>query len=235
MSSLFDKLNLRAGERRLVIGVALVVFIILNFWLVWPQYGEWGREQQRTKDAQAKYNRFKAEVDKTAGYSAELKQLEDQGSQVPTESMANELTKKVQSLANLYGVFYDSLTPGRGETAGRTNAFFEEKTLGMAFNSGEKELVDFLFNLCNDSLMIRAKSMNLSPDPATRQKLKGNLTLVASFQRKTPLKAPASTPAQPPAKTTAAAAKTTNSPPKTAPAPKSTNTAARTVPSEKKK
>ncbi|HEY2951395.1 MAG TPA: hypothetical protein VGK40_02365 [Verrucomicrobiae bacterium] len=221
MSSILDKLDLRPGERRLVVGVALVVFLIINYFAVWPQFGEWSREQRRTTDAQAKYDRFKAEVDKTSSYSAELKQLEKLGGAVQSEAMSIDLQRKVQSLANLYGVMVESSSPGRGTEGAHTNAFFEERSLGMAFNSGEKELVDFLFNLVSDSAMIRAKSMVLAPDPS-RMKLKGTLTLVASYQRKVPLKnvAPATTttakPAGQPAKT--------NAPPKTAPAaPKLTN------------
>ena len=44
MSSIFDKLNLRAGERRLVMGVALVVFLIINYFFVWTKFGAWGLE-----------------------------------------------------------------------------------------------------------------------------------------------------------------------------------------------
>jgi hypothetical protein len=219
MSSFLDKLNLRAGERRLVVGVALVVFLIINYFAVWGQFGEWSKEQRRTKDAQDKYDRFKAEVDKTSNYTKELAQLEKLGGAVQSEVMALDLQKKVTSLATLYGVMVESTSPGRGtEGGGRTNVFFEERSLGLAFNSGEKELVDFLFNLVSDSAMIRAKSMTLAPDPS-RMKLKGNLTLVASYQRKVPLKVVAPT------------ATKTNPPPKSAPAsPRPTNQFNRTVP-----
>jgi hypothetical protein len=211
MSSFLDKLNLRAGERRLVVGVALVVFLIINYFAVWGQFGEWSKEQRRTKDAQDKYDRFKAEVDKTSSYAAELAKLEKLGGAVQSEAMAIDLQKKVISLANLYGVILESTSAGRGTEGGRTNAFFEERSLGLAFNCGEKELVDFLFNLVSDSAMIRAKSMNLSPDPS-RMKLKGSLTLVASYQRKVPLKAvaPAATKTNPPPKAVAAGVKPTN-------------------------
>ena len=45
--SLFDKLNLRPNERRLVIIVLIVVFIILNFIFVWPRFGDWGKIKAR--------------------------------------------------------------------------------------------------------------------------------------------------------------------------------------------
>ena len=40
MKSLFDKLDLRPGERRLVVGVGIVVFIVLNLLFVFPNFGE---------------------------------------------------------------------------------------------------------------------------------------------------------------------------------------------------
>ena len=42
MQSFFDKYNLNAFERRLVVIVGLVVFLIINMALVWPQFADWG-------------------------------------------------------------------------------------------------------------------------------------------------------------------------------------------------
>ena len=45
MSAAASKLNLRPQERRLIVLVAIVLFVVLNVWLVWPLFGDWGRYQ----------------------------------------------------------------------------------------------------------------------------------------------------------------------------------------------
>jgi type II secretory pathway component PulM len=62
MTKFLDKLNLRPGERRLVVVVAIVVFLVLNVWLVWPSFGEWGRTEQRITDARKKVRQFQNEL-----------------------------------------------------------------------------------------------------------------------------------------------------------------------------
>ena len=83
MSSFFDKLNLRPGERRLVIIVAIVVFILLNAFFVWPHFGDWGKLQKRQQLADALLKTYQAEVDKTSLYQRQLAELEKQGVQLP--------------------------------------------------------------------------------------------------------------------------------------------------------
>ena len=78
MSTLFDKLNLRPQERRLVVIVGIVVFVVLNFWLVIPMFGDYGRYEQRIQDAQAKLKSYQDEISKKASYDAERKKLEQQ-------------------------------------------------------------------------------------------------------------------------------------------------------------
>ena len=34
-------MNLRPQERRLVVFVGIVFFVVLNIWLVWPHFGDW--------------------------------------------------------------------------------------------------------------------------------------------------------------------------------------------------
>jgi hypothetical protein len=88
-------------------------------------------------------------------------------------------------------------------SSGKTNMFFEEATVNVSINTGEKELIDFLYRLADKELLIRAKSMTLGTDPS-QTRLQGTLSLVKSFQRR-PLpssKAPA-TGAKPAAASTA--------------------------------
>jgi len=211
MTRLFDKLNLRPQERRLVIFVAVVVFLALNWFFVRPYFGELGRMQQRMRDAEKNFKKFTEEIQRRPIYEKQKTELSQQGGQVPTEEQATSLTSEVNRQAGVAGVYIQGLIPApRSREGGKTNSFFEEQAVNMTFaNTGEPELVNFLFGLASQNSLIRIKSMNLRPDPG-QMKLGGTLTLVESFQKKPPTKmaaATASGSASTPAKTSAPPAK----------------------------
>ena len=210
MNSMFDKLNLRPQEQRLVVIVGIVVFVVLNFVFVFPNFGAFGRLQQRRMDARKKLDLYKSEIGKQSTYEREINTLKSSGVSVATEEQVATLADNVNSHAALSGVYVNGLTTQRGgSTGGRTNAFFEEQSAIVSFaNTGEKELVDFLYRLADKEVLIRARSMEISPE-ITRMKLQGRLTLVKSFQRKPPARAGVTGPAPAAAKPTAPAAATT--------------------------
>lgn len=210
--SLFDKLNLRPNERRLVIIVLIVVFIILNFIFVWPRFGDWGKIKARRTIAEQQIAQFDREIANTKGYQLKMKDLETQGAAVASEEQAVKLSTTVQNQAALSGVQVNRYDPVR-QTAmsigGKTNQFFEEQSGIINFVAEEKALVDFLYSLGTGGSLIRVRSMTLNPDPP-RHKLQGNLTLVASYAKKAPARsaAPAATTgAKPAPATTTSAAK----------------------------
>ena len=222
--SLFDKLNLRPNERRLVIIVLIVVFIILNFIFVWPRFGDWGKIKARRTIADGLIAQYDRETANTKGYQMKMKDLETQGASVASEEQAVKLSTTVQNQAALSGVQVNRYDPVR-QTAlsigGKTNQFFEEQSGIINFVAEEKALVDFLYSLGTGGSLIRVRSMTLNPDPP-RNKLQGNLTLVASYAKKAPVRS-AATGAKPATATTAPAAKPaspfakTNAPAKTNP------------------
>ncbi|HXJ61983.1 MAG TPA: hypothetical protein VNU68_35545 [Verrucomicrobiae bacterium] len=224
MSSLFDKLNLRPQERRLVVIVGIVVFVALNFWLVIPMFGEYGRNGQRILDVKKRLKTYQDEISKKNTYEKELRQLETSGVYIPTEEAGLRMSQEISSQAALSGVTITSMTQMQRnvQTGGKTNAFFDEAAVTVNVNSGEKELVEFLWHLADKETLIRAKSMTVGPDPS-RMRLQGQITLVKSFQKR-PTKATAttaSTAASTAANTTAsntakpAAVTKTQPPPKT--------------------
>jgi Tfp pilus assembly protein PilO len=214
VTSILDKLNLSPQERRLVVVVAIVVFVVLNIWLIWPEFGSVNRWNNRRLAAEANLKKFKDEIAKKTIYERQLRELESQGAYVGTEEQALSLQRDVANQALLSGVQVNRYDPqARMATGGRTNAFFEEQGLIITVVTGEKELVDFLYNLGTRSSLIRVRSMTLSRDP-TQMKLQGSMTLVASFAKK-------------PSPKTAPAAKTTNQPASRPAAPK-TNAPPRT-------
>ena len=208
MTSFLAKLNLTPAERRLVMVVAFVVFLVLNFLLIWPQFGELSRTQLKRRDVSSKLVRFQNEVRKKPDYERELKRLEGAGGYVASEEQALALSREVVAQAALSGVHIDRYDPQRA-SGPQTNSFFEEQSLTITVNTGEQELVDFLYNLGASNSLIRVRTMTLGRDPS-QMHLAGTITLVKSFQKKAPTK---------PVATASNALKTTNPPPKSVAAP----------------
>jgi len=186
MKSIFDKLNLRPQERRLVVGVGIVLFAVINFWFVIPHFGDLGRTQQQKRDAEQKLKKFKDELGRKSFYEKELKRLESAGQYLPSEEQALELVREVYQQAQQANVniMRSSSSSGAISTQ-RTNSFFEEQAVVISVNTGEKELVDFLWGLGKGQSLTRVSSMTLRRDPS-QTKLAGDLTLVKSFQKKPP-------------------------------------------------
>ncbi len=198
MSSLFDKLNLRPNERRLVIIVAIIVFLLLNFFFVWPHFGDWGRLQQRKRDAIALLKVYQTEVDSISRYQKQLADLQQAGAAVASEEQASKLATTVNNQATLSGVqVMRSDFGGRQTSLGKTNQFFDEQRGTITVTTEERALVDFLYNLGVGGSLIRVRSMSLNTD-APRQRLLGTIQLVASFAKKAPprVTATAATPAR---------------------------------------
>jgi hypothetical protein len=185
MTGFLDRLNLSPGERRLVVGVAIVVFIALNFAFVFGRFGEWGRTEQRIKDTKDALKKFDDELKNEPAYKNQRERLQKLGTYVASEERAVQLIDEVNSQAALDQVQLLRREPSRNAPGSRTNAFFEEAALLVTFNSSETNLVNFLFNLGERNSLIRARAMQLGRDPS-QTRLAGSITFVESFQKKPP-------------------------------------------------
>lgn len=189
MTSSLDKLNLRPGERRLVVLAGLALFVVLNLIFVVPRFGEWGRSEQQIRDSQARLDKFAVEVNKQSYYKKELERLRLIGQSIPPEDQSLDMSVTVTSQAALSGVSVQSISADRRvASTSKTNLFFDEKTASLALNSTEQQLVDFLYLLGNGNSLIRARSLTVIPDPS-KMRLAATMTLVASYQRKAPARA----------------------------------------------
>ncbi len=205
MTGFLDRLNLSPGERRLVVGVAIVVFIALNFAFVFGRFGEWGRTEQKIKETKATLQKFDDELKNEPAYRTQRDKLQKLGTYVASEERAVQLIDEVNSQATLDQVQLLRRDPSRNTGGSRTNAFFEEAALMVTFAAGEKELVSFLYNLGERNSLIRVRTMLLGRDPS-QTKLSGSITFVESFQKKPPAPLASAAPS-PAARVTPAVAK----------------------------
>jgi Tfp pilus assembly protein PilO len=193
MKNFFDRLNLRPSERRLVVIVGMVIFVLLNMWFVWPYFDEWSvvaANMRKSRDTLAKYQ---AEIARRPEYEKNRAQLESTGSQMLANDL--ELNRIITAQALSAGVQITRTDPRARLGSSRTNQFFQEQTLSIDFNSGGKELVDFLVGIASGNSMIRVRQMNVKPDPS-QTKLIGNIIFVGNYQgRPAATNAPASGPA----------------------------------------
>ena len=63
MTSYLDRLNLRPFEKRLVVGVGAVLFVVLNAWFVVPHFSDLGDARRRRAEALKKLERWQTEID----------------------------------------------------------------------------------------------------------------------------------------------------------------------------
>ncbi len=221
MISYLDKLNLRPQERRLVVVVALAVFVVLNLWFVWPHFGDWAKAKSARARAETTMKRYQDEIARVPGYEKRLVELESEGGSVVTDEQQLDLLLTVQNQSRKHDVTVTSYDPRPKTVLTETNRFFEEQTLTIHVNTGNEELVNFLVSLASTNSLIRVRDMRLNPDP-TGTRLNGDITLVASYQKKLPASRAPATAA--PAQTTATDKKAvvkgaTNTPPSVKSAP----------------
>jgi Tfp pilus assembly protein PilO len=203
MTNPLDRLNLRPFEKRLVVAIAAVFFVILNAWFVFPHFSDLRQAQDQRAEALKKIDRWQTEIRQATGYQRQIKELESEGQAVPAEDQQNQFSRAIQTQQAQSGV---NIT-GTSKQVVQTNQFFLVLTEQVSFESGEAQLVDFLYNLGSGSSLIRVRDLAVHPNPP-RQALSGNVKLVASYQKNPPKKAaPAANPPGARAKTMTSTAK----------------------------
>jgi hypothetical protein len=170
--------NLRPFEKRVLVGVATMLFAIFNLWFVLPHFSDLGKMRQRLKDAQSTLEKRKAAIAQIPTIQSQVNTLQREGLDVPAEEQALQFARRITDEQMRSGV-----TPqGGGKIFTQTNVYFLEQSTTVNVEGNEQQLIDFLFNLGSGDSMIRVRDMNLHPD-APRQRLAANVKLVASYQK----------------------------------------------------
>ena len=171
--------QLRPLERRLAVGVLVIFILVLNWWYIWPHFGDWSNLRNRIGSARQKLALYQTTILETPKYEAQVKMFESQGDVVAPEDQSINFLRVIQSQALASGVGMGSM--GRPST--RTNdAFFVEQIQNINVTATDEQLVDFLYKLGSDASMIRVRDLELQPDPQ-RQKLNVSIKLIASYRR----------------------------------------------------
>jgi type II secretory pathway component PulM len=205
LSASFARLS--SLERRFIVIVAVIVFVVINLVFVLPHFSDLGKIKTRFVDANAKLAKYNKEIAQAQFYRTNIVALEGEGAAVPAEDQTVNFLQAIQNQAAQSGL----AILANNRQPERTNQFFLERAQALTTQSGEQQLVDFLYNLGAGNSLIRVRALSIRPDPP-HTGLSANTTLIASFQKKPPTRSapasairltPASKPNQPAATPTA--------------------------------
>jgi hypothetical protein len=172
---------------------------VLNFLLVIPHFKDLRRVRAELAETRKKISdRNKVildDIDPVHGKTNELYQLEkQQGGGIATQRAGvNEqvaLQRSVSDQALKTGVNISDLR-STTSTKPHPDAFYNEESVRISFESDEGQLVNFLYSIGNDAAMIRVGELNLRIADANRYRLKGDASLTANYARNPASPAPA--------------------------------------------
>jgi len=170
--------QLRPLERRLAVGVAVILFLVLNWIFIWPHFSDWGKLKARQKSARDSLQLYQTVILQSTNYEALVKKFEGQGGFVAREDQVINMMRTINSQSAQSGVRINNFS----HSMEHTNEFFTEQTQNITVSATDAQLVDFLYKLGNDASMVRVIDLELQPD-GTKLKLAGNIRLVASYQK----------------------------------------------------
>jgi Tfp pilus assembly protein PilO len=170
--------QLRPLERRLAVGVLVVLILVLNFVFVWPYFSAWNKLHRRLEDSRQELKLYQTTIAEAANYQTQVKNLENQGEPIAREDQAINFMRTIQAQSAESGV---GIVNNSRQTT-RTNEFFVEQTQNINVIATDQQLVDFLYKLGSGASMIRVRDLELQPD-TVHQHLNANIRLVASYQK----------------------------------------------------
>jgi len=185
--------RLTPQERRFVVGVAMLLFVVINLVWVRPHFSDWSNLKNRLSAARSELSKRETATNQIPILTAKIKALQRDDTDVPPEDQAIQLLRTIQAQTAQTGVQF----LGNNPPLTRTNQSFMEQIQTIHVQAMEKQLVDFLYNLGAGNSLVRVRALTVYPD-APRQHLHADITFVASYQKKPPARpAPSAAAAKP--------------------------------------
>lgn len=185
MTGFIDRLQLRPQERRIVVAGAIVLFLLLNLWFVWPHFGSLSQHQSKRLANEKTLQQYQQETGRTNDYLARLTELEKEGSGILDADSANTVQRALTALGQANGMALP-FNPVPLTARTRTNEYFEQITFSANLPPTlPNPLVTLLTSIASNNIVMRVRELDLKPSDASRTKLSGSLKVVASFPKKT--------------------------------------------------
>ena len=171
--------QLRPLERRLVVGTAVVLLIVLNWAFIWPHFSDWSDFHSRLDTANTKLRTYRTAVAQIPELQKPLAIFESEGEFVAPEDQGVNFMRTIQTQSSQSGVGLQNTSRPITKT---NDVFFVEQVQNITVLAEETNLVDFLYKIGSGSSMIRVRDLSLQPDPP-HQRLSADIRLVASYQK----------------------------------------------------
>ncbi len=181
MNALFDRYNLNAFERRVIVGIGLVIFLAVNVLFVWPKFSEWGELHAQKESAQRKLRLYQATLDKRSKLEKRLAELENSGADIIPENMQeNQLISIIQQKA-LESKFPPANIRPVANTFRSEEKFFEQKGFQISrVKTNMERLIAFLIAIGSDNnSMIRVRDLAITPE---KHHLSCDISFIANYQ-----------------------------------------------------
>ena len=177
--SIFDKYNMSAAERRLVMSVVVALMVVLA-WMAFTSIDDPGKTSAKIVAAEKNIEKFEEEIDKDAGYKRRIAELEGMNSAVENRNQEVDLTYRVTRLQSQSGLNIFNKKDPQSDPGD----FFVEQSMRIFFNGKEEQVVNFLRMLSSDEdSLMRISRFAIRPDKSSRNKLTGDATVIASYQK----------------------------------------------------
>ena len=187
MIGLFEKLNVRPEERRMVIAVFFTAFVVFNGLWAW-KYLSGSTEWNQLDDELADLNK------ETKGYQKSIKRLStekkkwDQYMKELKERNGDESGEKFDPFIRVRNMdHWKGINPSspRRSTSSEESGFdsFEKQEVRARFRTGPRQLMLFLRELGGQREMIRLNTLNLKPADRDRKEFTGEITIIASLPK----------------------------------------------------
>lgn len=185
MNSIFDRYNLNTFERRLIVGVFLGIFSVVNLMLVGPKFREWGEIRAQRESAQQKLRVYQTALNKRDGLEKRLEALENSGMKVLPKERTSKLFELIQQKLRKSQLPVTGLQHNRPSSRAENlrkpkEKFFEQDTYSLNVHANLNQLRDFLVAIGSDEdLMIRVGRLQLA---SAGHHLNCKITLIANYQ-----------------------------------------------------
>ena len=187
MIGLFEKLNVRPEERRMVIAVFFTAFVVFNGLWAW-KYLSGSTEWNQLDDELSDLNK------ETRGYHKSIKRLStekkkwDQYMKELKERNGDESGEKFDPFIRVRNMdHWKGINPSspRRSTSSEESGFdsFEKQEVRARFRTGPRQLMLFLRELGGQREMIRLNTLNLKPADRDRKEFSGDITIIASLPK----------------------------------------------------
>ena len=164
------------------VGVFVVIIVVVNIWFVWPRFNDWGQAATRLAKPRKTLATYNKEIGQVKTYTRPRSAtMESEGVPFRSKISPSNSQTTINSQARAKRGHDSQL--GTRATGAAPTSFSSSTPRASPSSPSEAQLVDFLYKLGAGNSLIRVARSGSGPTRRARA-LAGNITLIASYQKK---------------------------------------------------